>query len=217
MRKTSGRVAVWVLALLPLLLVGALYTKLPAQVPMRWGFGGQVEYGEKWNLLIVAAVAPLSAVMLALVPRIDPKRRNYEKFSDSYLLFQIWMMGFLLVLVCLVLVETFYPGTVDMSRVVILLLAALLLTLGNMMPKFRPNFFCGIKTPWTLSSDTVWTKTHRLGGRMMFASGVCMLLTLPLPETARFVLLFALLVLAVLTPSVMSYIWFRKEQARERS
>ena len=70
-----------------------------------------------------------------------------------------------------VLVEALRPGNGQMPTVVYLLVSLLVMCLGNIMPKFRMNWYCGLKTPWTLSSETVWTKTHRVAGRMLFCGG----------------------------------------------
>ena len=81
------------------------------------------------------------------------------------------------------------------------------------MPKFRMNWYCGIKTPWTLSSETVWTRTHRLGGRLFFAAGLIGLLGSFVPNnTARFVLVLVPILAAAIIPAVFSYLWFRAEQ-----
>ena len=65
---------------------------------MQWDFGGQVGYEPKWHLWITAGLAPLFAVLLYFLPALDPKKRNYSKFSGSYVGFQIVMMLFLLVM-----------------------------------------------------------------------------------------------------------------------
>ena len=84
---------------------------------------------------------------------------------------------------------------------------------GNIMPKFRMNWYCGIKTPWTLSSESVWTRTHRLGGRLFFAAGLIGLLGSFVPnDTARFVLVLVPILAAAIIPTVFSYLWYRAEQ-----
>lgn len=208
--KTDGCIAV--LALLPLALVAVFYARLPAQIPMHWDFGGAVEYGGKGELWMIAAMSPLLAALFRVLPHIDPKKRNYEKFMGPYRAFQVMMLLFLLGMVGVVLLESFRPGTVDVGVLVTLLLALLFIMLGNMMPKFRRNFFCGLKNPWTLSSDCVWTRTHRLGGRLLFAAGVLLVPSILLPGKLRFAVMTALVLLAIFVPNIMSYFWYRREQ-----
>ena len=209
---TKKEIAYWVMALLPMVLVAVCYAHLPERIPMHWDVEGGVRYDAKWQLWIVAALSPTFAVLFRVLPKIDPQKRNYTKFAVPYRTFQWFMLVFLTVMVGVVLVESFYPNTVDVGVVVTLLVALLFIGLGNMMPQFRRNFFCGIKTPWTLSSDSVWTRTHRLGGRLLFAAGVLMLPGALLPATPRFVVMMLLIAAATLIPTIMSYFWYQKEQ-----
>lgn len=210
---TKAQVAVWILALAPLVLVAAVYNRLPDTVPMQWDFGGKVGYEPKWHLWIVAAIAPLVAALMYVTPYFDPKKRNYNKFFGSYVGFQIIMMLFLLVMVGICVIEGLRPHTLNIPMVVCLGVSLMMVYLGNMMPKFRMNWFCGIKNPWTMSSETVWTRTHRLGGRLFFAAGVIGLLGAFVPnDVARLVLLLAPLLAAAVIPTVLSYLWFRTEQ-----
>ncbi|WP_087066627.1 SdpI family protein [Intestinibacillus massiliensis] len=213
MKKLSRmQIAVWVLAAVPVLAVALCYGSLPAQVPMHWGLSGVVSYGEKWQLWLIAGMAPLLAVLFPLLPKIDPRRRSYDKFMGSYLVFQLVMMLFLAVMTGIVLAEGLRPGLVDVGVVVCALVSLLFIILGNMMPKFRPNWFFGIKNPWTISSEAVWVRTHRMGGRLLFAAGVLGLLGCFLPPVPRFAVLIGAACAAVLLPSVMSFFWYRSEQ-----
>ena len=88
----------------------------------------------------------------------------------------------------------------------------LFLFLGNMLGKIKPNFFFGVRTPWTISDPDVWNKTHRLAGMLWFWSGLLFLVAaLLLPEAAMFLLLMACILITTLVMIVMSYIWFRKK------
>lgn len=214
MKKSSKmQIFAWVLSILPMLLVAAVYTRLPAQVPMQWGFDGAVRYDDKWQLLIIALLPVVFAVLFPLLPRLDPKRKSYDKFRSSYDLFQVMMMLFLLVLIAVCVVEALRPGTVNVVMAVCLLCGLLFTALGNMMPKFRPNWFCGIRNPWTISSESVWQRTHHLGGRLFFASGLFAILGAFVPnDTVRLVLVFAPMSVAVLVPTVLSYRWYQQEK-----
>ena len=73
---TKGQVFAWLLALVPLVLAAAVYSRLPEHIPMRWDFGGEVGYEPKWHLWIVAGLSPLIAVLFYVMPNFDPKKRN---------------------------------------------------------------------------------------------------------------------------------------------
>lgn len=207
------QMVIWLISLLPVILVAAIYGKLPGQIPTNWGADGQVTYGPKSTIWIIAGMCPGMALLFFVLPGIDPKRRNYLKFREVYQSFQLFLQVFLLAMVGIIVTESFRPGTIRVSTVVTALCGVLFMMLGNMMPKFRQNFFCGFKTPWTLSDETVWNKTHRLGGKMMFGAGIFGLAGAFLPsERAKMVMLLVPVTAAVLIPCVMSYIWFKKRQ-----
>lgn len=213
MKKFSKmQILAWILAVVPALMVAVVYSRLPDRVPTHWDLNGNVTYGGKSTLWMLSLMTVPFAVLFPILPRIDPRRKNYEKFLSSYDLFQVIMMLFMIGMTGIILVETFRPGTVNVSVVVTGLCSLLFVILGNMLPKFRHNYFCGLKNPWTLASETVWSKTHRLGGRTLFAAGLIGLASCFLPEKARFVVFFTVLAAAILLPNVMSYVWFRQEQ-----
>lgn len=214
MKKISkGQVAVWILSLLPIILAAAVYRRLPAEIPMQWDFGGEVGYEPKWRLWIVACLGPFLSVWFYFLSRFDPKKYNYNKFFGSYLGFQVIMMLFLLVMNGICVVEGLRPGTVDVAMVVCLVISLMMVYLGNVMPKFRMNWFCGIKTPWTLSSETVWTRTHRVAGRLFFAAGVLGLIGAFVPNNVvRLVLLLVPILAASLVSTVLSYLWYQAER-----
>lgn len=212
-KLTFQRIATWILACLPLVALAVLYLKLPQQVPTNWGFDGMVSYSDKSTLWLISAMSPLCILLFTVLPRIDPKKRNYTRFSGSYEAFQLVFAIFMLVLQAVTLLETFRPGSANVTVVVLVMVSLLFIFVGNIMPKFRQNFFCGIRTPWTISSERVWVKTHRLGGRMFCLAGVAGLVGCLLPnEFARFALFIGAVIAASLLPLVMSYVWYRQEQ-----
>ena len=122
-RITKGQVLVWVLALVPLILAAAVYSRLPDRIPMQWDFGGEVGYEPKWHLCIVAGLSPLLAVLFYVLPNLDPKKRNYDKFFGSYVGFQIMMMLFMIVMNGICVVEGLRPGTLNIPMVVCLIVS----------------------------------------------------------------------------------------------
>lgn len=110
------------------------------------------------------------------------------------------------------LVETMHPETLPVVCLVNGLVGFLLILIGNKMPKVKRNYFTGVKTPWTLSSDTVWNKTQRLGGKAFFFGGLTILLAaffVPLHWMGEVVV--AVVIVVCILPTVMSYIWYQRE------
>ena len=214
MKNKWSIAAMWLLALLPFILVAAFYARLPDQIPMHWGFDGEIDrYGGKNELWLMAALGPLFALLFQFLPRLDPKKRNYERFHTYYEAFALVLVAFIAVMMGIALLESFRPGTVSIGRVVSALVGLLFLFLGNLMGKVKPNFFMGIRNPWTLSDPDVWNRTHRLGGGLFFLAGLAAVVSAPLlPEQVTFWVLMAGVLAAALIPTVMSYVWYRRRE-----
>lgn len=215
--KTGRKIIMIVLAVLPLVMVLAVYNKLPEQVPMHWGINGEVDrYGEKSELFLLAGLNLFFGILLPLLARIDPKRRNYERFQETYDRIILWVLGFMAVIMALILVEIFRPDTVPISKTICGMVGILFIALGNMMPKVKRNYFTGVKTPWTLSSDTVWNKTHRLCGKLFVLGGFLMILgTFLFQGQGMFLLTILVILIIVFLPMVMSYRWYQKETEKD--
>ena len=214
MKSKKSIAVMWLLALAPLLLVAVFYARLPDRVPLHWGFDGAINgYGSKNELWLLAAMGPGMALLFQFLPRLDPRKRNYEKFQKYYDAFGVVITAFVAVMMGIALVEAFRPGTVSMGRVVSALVGLLFLFLGNLMGKVKPNFFMGIRNPWTLSDPDVWNRTHRLGGGLFFLAGLAAAVSaVLLPERITFWVLMAGVLAAALIPTVMSYVWYRRRE-----
>ena len=112
MKKTNKKqAAAWLLSLLPLVMIAAVYRRLPAEVPMHWDFDGAVDYGAKAQLWLIAAMAPVFEAMFCFLPKIDPKNKNYGKFGDAYLGIQLVTLLFLVAMTGICITEALRPGT----------------------------------------------------------------------------------------------------------
>lgn len=213
MKKTTGITAlIWVFAVLPLILTAMAYPALPERIIVHWGADGAIGYGAKIQIWWIAGLTPIMALLMRVLPKIDPKKRNYQKFNKPYRMLQLALMIFFCVVTGIVIYANLYPNRLNIGVVVTLMIGVLFIVIGNMMPKFRHNYFCGIRTAWTLASPVVWAKTNRLGGRLFFAVGLLLLPSVLLAEPIRMVWLLVLILLASLIPCVMSYIWYRQEE-----
>ena len=146
-------------------LAAVMWPSAPDQIPANWGLSGEPSrYGGKFEGLLLLPLITLSVYLLMLVlPKLDPRRDNYALFEGAYavirvsvVVFQALIYGFILLWVRGV--------ELDVTVVVPVLVGGLLVVLGNLLGKVRPNWFVGIKTPWTLSSRRSWVKTHRMAG-----------------------------------------------------
>lgn len=190
------------------------YARLPERVPVHWNAAGEVDrYGSRLEgVLIMPVVMVGLALLIPALPRIDPRGANYEKFKPTYHLVMNTILTFMLGVHATVLAATL-GMPVDVGRVVPIGLGVLLIVLGNVLPRTRPNWMFGIRTPWTLSSDRVWERTHRVGGYLMLAAGLLVALTGLLSPGARSMLVVVVAVVAAALGSVAySYVAWRQER-----
>lgn len=172
MKNPNMRILTYLLAAASLLLAAVLYPKLPAQIPTHWDLDGTVTYGGRHMIFLTAGTGLPMALLFDILPKIDPRRQNYQKFGSYYDAFCVLIQLFMLVMNAVTITEALRPGTLSVPMVVMLGIGLLFLFIGNIMPKFKSNFYMGIKTPWTISSEEVWRKTHRLGGKCFFLAGL---------------------------------------------
>ena len=151
------------------------WVQLPAgaEVPIHWGPDGTVNgtAPKSIGLLLLPLLATGVAVVLAFLPRFEPRRANLERSGKAY--GAVWVAVLLLLAgIQALVVATALGATVDISRLTLFGIGLLYLVIGNYLPKVRPNYMMGIRTPWTLTSDLAWAKTHRIGGRLFVLEGL---------------------------------------------
>lgn len=167
-----------VLIVCAFLLTIVLYNKLPHLIPIHWNTSGEIDgYGPK---IFGAFMAPVIMIFIwtgmKYLPKIDPRKNNYEKFEKTYSIIVSLLITFFLILhVVTLLAAIGYKVSID--KIVPAIVGILFIFIGNYMPKLKSNYFYGIKTPWTLSSDVSWRKTHRLGGKLFIISGMIVILS----------------------------------------
>jgi len=186
-----------------------LYPSLPEMIPTHWNAQGEVDgYMKKpGGVLIMPAMAAFTYVIMKLIPVISPKGFRTDKFSDVIGVLQVTLVGFMSIVAILVLLEA-RGLNVRINEMIVAGVGLLFVIIGNYLSKVRKNFFIGIRTPWTLASDEVWNRTHRIGGKLFMLSGVIIwvgaILRLPLAWTV------GVAVSLVLIPVVYSYFLYRR-------
>jgi uncharacterized membrane protein len=190
-----------------------VYRRLPETIPTHFDASGNPT---GWSSRFFGAwMVPLFLVgmwgLFRVLPAIDPRGTNYAKFGGAFEGIIVSIMLFMLGMHVIVLRASLgYP--VAMQRVIPIGLGALLVAIGNLLPRARPNWFIGIRTPWTLSSDRVWEKTHRFGGRMFVAGGLLILITALFWVQWAHAVLFAVMVLVASSVLIYSYLEWKREQ-----
>jgi len=188
----------------------SIYPTLPAAVPVHWNALGEIDgYGPSWAMaFLFPGIIAGMLLMFIIIPKIDIFKKNFEKFDREYWLTALLLEAFFLAFFAITLLPN-YGFKSNLSPFFTSAFAVMFICLGLLMPRFKRNFFVGIRTPWTLANDTVWEKTHRFGGRAFVVAGLLSLLGLLFPGAA-ILLAVGLVVLAAIVSVVYSYIVFRK-------
>jgi uncharacterized membrane protein len=193
-------------------LIGVLvYSRLPEQVASHWDIEGNVNgyMARFWGVFLMPIVMAGIVLLLWGLPEIDPLKGNIEKFRGDYNNFMLVMVLYFFFIHILTLLINL-GVRLDLNRFVIPAMGIFIFFLGGLLGKARRNWFVGIRTPWTLSSEQVWDKTHRLGGILFRATGVLVLLGLFFPKANMWILLGAIL-FSTLLLYVYSYFVYRAE------
>ena len=187
----------------------------PDRIPMHWGITGQVDrYGGRLEgLFAVPGLGVLIYLMMLFLPRIDPGRANYERFAGVYYTVRAAVM--LVFAVLYGVIHLVIRGVqVDMPKVVGLMVGALFFLFGNMLGKIRPNWFFGVRTPWTLSSKRSWTRTHRLAGWVFILGGIAIMAAGVLKNAVAVGVAGVVLLGGVAAAVVYSYLVWRTDPDR---
>ncbi len=187
---------------------------LPDKVATHWGLDGRPDgwSSARFGALLLPGIMVLMSALFAALPNIDPLRKNYAFHGSVYFLLANVIVGFMGVVHLLVLGSALgWP--VDMRRVLPILIGALFVFIGRLLPRIQPNWFMGIRTPWTLSSEQVWRKTHLVGATCFTAAGVgIVLIGLFAPGEMATKLMLAAILLGAFWPVVYSYLEWRRER-----
>jgi uncharacterized membrane protein len=194
------------------------YPRLPDQVPSHWNIAGEVDDTMQRDTIVylLPGLGLVLGLLLLYIPYIDPLRANVERFRSTYNWFIVGMSLFFLFLHVL----TILAGLgirFNMTDMLIPAASAMVIGIGYVLERTKPNWFLGIRTPWTLSSSTVWDKTHRLGGLLFKLSGVTMLTGLLFSQEAAFFLLMGSILITTLVTIVYSYFAYRDEQMQAQN
>lgn len=201
------------LVVLAFVVSAVAYPRLPERIATHWGIDGRPDgwSSRGFGAFLIPVLTLGTLLLLRVVPRLDPRRENYAKFEGTFDTLIAAIIAFLVALhVGVIAYALGYPVPID--RIAWLGTAALFVVIGNLLPRARPNWFVGIRTPWTLSSDRVWERTHRVGGRIMVAGGVAIAVLGFLSPRAAFWGVMATVVALSLGLVGYSYLLWRGER-----
>ncbi len=195
--------------------IGAyFYPSLPEKVASHWNMKSEVDgYVDRfWGAFLMPIISIFLFILFLILPRVDPKRKNIEKFRNYFDLFLVTLFCFLLYIYILTL--AWNSGYVfDLGQLMLPGLAILFFVTSYLVSHAEPNWTIGIRTPWTMSSDKVWNKTHVLGGKLFRIASLVILVGAPFPLYAIWFVLVPLFAVALFLV-IYSYFEYKKENPK---
>jgi len=205
------RFAIIAAILLTFVVTIAVYPVVPDTVVSHWNAAGEADgYMTKlWGLGLIPVIMTACVGLFAILPRIDPYKNNYAKFRDYYEGFILLFVLFLLAIqVQIILWSIGYQISPNMTFP--FLIGTLFIYIGFLVSHAEQNWFVGIRTPWTLSSETVWKKTHEFGGKLFKIAGIISFAGVLAGDYALWFILIPVLTVSAITV-VYSYLEYQKE------
>lgn len=213
-RVNSMDIAALALWLLPVAYVAYIYSSLPASVPVHFDIDGKADrYGSRGEFLALQGVlmgtSALVYLLLKFLPAIDPKK--YVKYGEAT--FQKLALGLVLFLAALDIAIAYATvnNSFDVGKLILPVVGLLFAFIGNVMNSIKPNYFAGVRTPWTLEDPDTWRSTHRLASKLWFFGGIGLTIAvLLLPNKAGMIVFLSIVGILVLIPVIYSYVYYKK-------
>jgi len=191
------------------LYIAFMYAGLPDPIPTHWDAEGRANgyMTRTWGVVTLLIVPAFLFVVFKLIPAISPRGFRTDSFAGVVNIMMTVSVLFACV-IGVVVIEVAAGAPFDISSFVLIAVGVLFAVLGSLLGKVRKNFFIGIRTPWTLASDEVWVKTHRVGSWCFVLAGIVMMVFgFVAPASTWFI--WIVLVLALI-PVVYSYVAYRR-------
>ena len=217
MKKLVPEIVVIVLVILPLIYFMKVYPLLPPVIPTHFGFDGKPNgYSSKqtmiWIILSTSLISVACYLLVKFLPRIDPKKT--AAMAGGKLQNIAIAVVALLSVVMICILYTSVDRSISFSRLFNPIMGIFFIVVGNLMYSIKPNYFVGVRVPWTLENEDNWRATHRMTSILWVIGGILItVFTLVLSgQNSEYFLVISTLILA-LGPIIYSFIYFRKHRA----
>ena len=210
--KTTSIIVLTLIAIA--VIAGAvLWNQLPDQVPSHWNANDEVDgtMPRFWGVFLMPLITLGMFGLFLVLPAIDPLKANIAQFRETFNIFIVLIVAFMLYTHGLTLAWGLGYQSFKMSAAMLPFMGILFIAIGYLLRQAKRNFFIGIRTPWTLSSDSVWDKTHQLGSVLFMLSGAFAILGGFLGGMTAFWLMFVPLIGSTLFLVVYSYVLYKNE------
>jgi len=209
MKKTG--IIILAIILLSFIISIYFYPQIPERMASHWNARGQVDgYMSKfWGSFLVPLLLVGFVLLFIAVPKIDPLKANIEKFRKYFDGFIILLFVFMLLVHFQVILWNI-GIKINFNIIIPISSAILFFYIGVLCENAKRNWFIGIRTPWTLSSEKVWEKTHKIGGKLFKLAGAIAFVGVFFQNYALFFVFVPVISVAAYT-IIYSYIEYQKE------
>jgi uncharacterized membrane protein len=206
----------WPLAMTAIVLIGfiigaALYGQMPDPMASHWNAAGVADgtVSRFWGVFLIPVISLGVMLLFLVIPLIDPLRANIQKFKGYYYGFAtIFLVYFLYIYILTMLWNM--DMRFDMTKALMPAIGILFIVVGVMIRKSKRNYMVGIRTPWTLSSDEVWERTHKLGGWLFIGAGIVTGILAIFLTSAIFWVMIGLILAVTAFTMVYSYVIYKQ-------
>ncbi len=200
------------IVLLPFAYIFYIWNKLPQEIPIHWNLKGEVDrYGEKIEILLIPILLPLLIyIIFSVIPKIDPKKK-LEKMGNKLRTLK-FLLTTIMSALALFIIYSIQSKSSTSPNIIFLIVGVLYVVLGNYFKTIKANYFIGIRTPWTLESETVWKEIHLLGGKLWLIGGLLVIISaLVLDEKMNTAVFSIITIIITIIPAAYSFLLFKRE------
>ena len=213
-KKVYRELILWLFNVIPYIYLITIWNQLPDIVPTHFNLAGEADgWSSKQFLIFLPGSLGIGIYFLMLVlPQMDPKH-NLSLEDNKYYAIRFFMAVFFSIL-CTYILYTSLAGKISNTSILFGFIGGLFAVLGNYFKDMKPNYYIGIRTPWTLEDEHVWYNTHKLGSKVWIVGGLALLLgSMLINNNERvFILFIVTLLIIVFIPIIYSYIDFKKSK-----
>jgi uncharacterized membrane protein len=211
---------IWPVFLAPAVYFLLSWKNIPENIPMKYNLDGQVtRYGNKteviWLVVILTVVSLATYFLLINVHKLDPKKTaaaNRERMKKLAFGISFFLSAFAIMMIYYIT----HPSGEFRFNLVTAAVGLLFAFIGNYLHSIKPNYFAGLRLPWTLENEENWRLTHALGGKIWFAGGLLIaVISLVTPSKVALISMFVLMAFMVFVPLVFSYRLYKKQSSQK--
>jgi len=216
MNKFFKELILWIIIIIPFIYLAMVWKNLPAQVPTHFDLAGNPnDWSDKTSLpAMIGAMGIGSYLVMLFIPYFDPKKK-IAQMGEKYYSLRL-MMTLFMSAISFYLLYVSNKGEIN-PNLLIAMIGAFYVVLGNYLQSVKPNYFIGIRTPWTLENEETWRKTHRLSAKLWLIGGLVTIIIAFIAKNNSLLAITFGTVTAIISivPIIFSYVEFRKIHKNE--